>query len=123
MFFPEMNSLSSSLMLGVTLYRNQSGVGNKGLAQIGYASIAAVATVETIAALIFCAGSLALYPISSDPLKKSKTWLSSSSFSIIWSTTNFFLNLICTTMIADEPSARQVASSGFIMSIPQGAIF
>jgi hypothetical protein len=119
---PSMNSLSSSLILGVTLYRNQPGVSNKCLAQVGYASTAAVATVESVAALTFCAGSLALYPVSSAPLQQSASWLSSSSFSIIWSATDFLLNPFVVRLVADEPSARQIANSGNLMRIPRGAI-
>jgi hypothetical protein len=117
-----MNSLASSLILGVTLYRNQPGISNKCLAQVGYASTAAVATVESVAALTFCAGSLALYPLSSAPLEQSVNWLSSSSFSIVWSATDFLLNPFVSTLVADEQSARQIANSGNLMTIPQGAI-
>jgi hypothetical protein len=122
MSIPRMNSLSSSLVLGVTLYRNQPGVSNKCLAQVGYASTTAVAAVESIAALAFCAGSLALYPVSSAPLENSVNWLSSSSFSIVWSATDFLLNPFVLKLVADASSARQIANSGNLMRIPRGAI-
>jgi hypothetical protein len=120
---PRMNSLSSCLVLGVTLYRNQPGVSNKCLAQLGYAFATAVATVESVAALTFCAGSLALYPMSSIPLRQSISWLSSSSFSIVWSATDFFLNPVFEILVADERSAREMARRGNLMRFPRGAIF
>jgi hypothetical protein len=117
-----MNSLSSNLVLCITLYRNHPGISNKCLAQVGYASTAALATVESVAALTFCAGSLALYPVSSAPLKHSLRWFNSSTFSIVWSATDFLLNPFVLILVADEPSARQIASSGNLIRIPRGAI-
>ncbi|MCP5506783.1 MAG: hypothetical protein H7A37_00560 [Chlamydiales bacterium] len=119
---PQMNSLTSGLMLGVTLYRNQPGIGNKCVAQVGYALTTTVAAAESAAALTFSAASLALYPLSSAPLDNSVNWLSSSSFSIVWSATDFLLNPFVIKLVADEPSARQIASSGNLMRIPRGAI-
>ena len=119
---PPMNSLSSGLMLGVTLYRNQPGVRNKYLAQVGYATTVAIARVESVAALTFCVGSLALYPVSAAPLEKSISWLKSSSFCVVWSATDFLLNPFIVKLVADESSARKVAKSGDIMKIPKGAI-
>lgn len=116
------NSLSSGLMLGVTLYRNQPGVGNKCLAQIGYASTAGVATVESVVALASCIGSMALYPISSVPFERSVTWFGSSFFSIAWSTADFVMNPLVQILVADEPSARRIAQNREFMRIPVGAV-
>jgi hypothetical protein len=119
---PNMNSLSSGLIFGVTLYRNQPGVGNKVLAQWGYALTATVAIVESVAALAITAGSAAFYPVDPLPLKNSVNWLSSSSFSVVWSAADFLLNPGVERLVADEKSARQIASNGDLMRIPRGAI-
>lgn len=75
-----------------------------------------------MAALTFCAGSLALYPVSSVPLEQSVNWLSSSSFSIVWSATDFLLNPFTAWLVADEPSTRQIAIGGDLMILPRGAL-
>lgn len=118
----ELNSFSSSLMLGTTLYRNQPGVTNKVIAQAGYALTAVVASVETVAALVFTALSLAASPFSSTPFLLSMKWLSSSYFSLGWSAIDFFLNLFVLKLVADEKSARQILQSGNLTVIPHGAI-
>ena len=118
-----MDSLSSSLILGVTFYRNQSGIGNKCLAQAGYALTAAVAVVESVAALTFSTLALAYYPLSSVPFEKTVTWLKSSSFSMIWSATHFALNPFVKWLVADERSARQIVASGQFLSILPNATY
>lgn len=118
----ELNSLSSSLMLGITLFRNQPGSANKFIAQVGYALTAVVAAIETLAALVFFALSLPICLLSITPLNISAKWLNSSIFSLGWSITDFFLNLVVLKMIADEKSARVVLQSGDLMSVPAGAI-
>ena len=117
-----MNSFSSSLMLGTTLYRNQPGVTNKLIAQAGYALTAAVSAVETVAALAFSALSLVAYPFSSTPFEHSTKWLSSSAFSLGWSVTDFILNLFILKLVADEKSARKILQSGNLMMLPHGAV-
>lgn len=119
----QLNSFSSSLMLGTTLYRNQPGVSNKIIAQAGYALIALVSTVETAAALAFSALSLLAYPFSSTPFELSVQWLGSSTFALGWSLTDFLLNLFVVRMVADEPSARQILHSGDLMRMPANAVF
>jgi len=118
----EMNSFSSSLMLGTTLYRNQPGVSNKLMAQAGYALIAVVSTVEAAVALAFSALSLIVYPVSSTPFEHSIKWLYSSVFSLGWSVTDFVLNLCAFKLVADEKSARKILQSGNLMMIPPGAV-
>ncbi len=118
----EINSFSSSLMFGTTLYRNQSGFSNKLIAQAGYALTAIVSAVETVAALAFSALSLTAYPFSSTPFECSTKWLGSSAFSLGWSVTDFILNLFVLKLVADERSARQILQSGNLMKIPQGAV-
>lgn len=118
----QMNSLSSSLILGVTLYRNQTGFSNKCKAQVGYASIAVVALVESVAASIFCACSLALYPFSSAPFQQSAKWLGSSSFCIAWSAIDFLLNPFIEKLVADEQSTLLMIKNRNIVMIPRDAI-
>lgn len=118
----ELNSLSSSLMLGITLYRNRPGFSNIFVAQVGYALTAIVAAIETLTAVIFFGLSLTIFLLSTTPLLNSAKWLNSSIFSLGWSITNFFLNLWCGVMIADEKSAREVLQSGNLFKLPAGAI-
>lgn len=118
----KMNSFSSSLMLGITTYRNQPGVSNKLIAQAGYALTAVVSAVETVAALTFSALSLVVYPFSSTPFEHSTKWLGSSAFSIGWSVVDFILNPFVFLLVADEKSARQILQSGNLMIIPRGAV-
>jgi hypothetical protein len=118
----EINSLSSSLMLGTTLYRNQIGISNKLIAQVGYALIALVSAIETVVALAFSVLSLVAYPFSSRPFEHSTKWLGSSAFSLAWSATDFILNLFIFKLVADEKSARQMAPGGNFMIIPPNAI-
>lgn len=117
----EINSLSSGFMLGLTLYRNQTGSAKKLIAQVGYTLTAVVAAIETLAALVFSALSLALYPFSSTPTQYTTQWLGSSAFSVGWSITDFCLNLFTHTLVADERSAREILDSGDLMSIPPNA--
>lgn len=118
-----MHSLSSSLMLGTTLHRNEEGVSNKLRAQVGYALIAVVAAVETVVALAFSALTLAMLPCSSGkPLMYSVVWLSSSVFSLGWSLINFCLNPFAHTLVADEKTAWRILQSGDLMRFPAGAL-
>ncbi len=118
----EMNSFSISLMLGTTLYRNQSGVSNKVIAQVGYALAVVVSAVETVAALAFSALSLVAYPFSSTPFEHSTKWLGSSAFSLGWSIVDSVLNPFVLKLVADEKSARRILQSGDLMMIPHGAV-
>lgn len=118
----EVNSFSSALTLGTTLYRNRPGVTNLLVAQVVYPLIAAVALAEAVAALVFSTLSLLVYPISSFPFRLSVTYLDSSAFCLGWSITDFFLNPFLGRLIADEKSARQILQSGNLLAIPRGAI-
>ncbi len=118
----EMNSFSSSLMLGTTLYRNQPGVSNKLIAQASYAFIAVMSAVETVAALALSALSLVAYPCSSTPFEHSTKWLGSCYFSLGWSAADFILNPFVVNLVADEKSVRQILQSGNLMMIPHGAV-
>jgi hypothetical protein len=116
-----MNSLSSGLIYGVTLYRNQPGVFNKLTAIAGYALVAMVATAETIATLAFTLLSTIMIPFSRTPFQLSVQWLGSSAFCLGWSITNFCLNLFVPVLVADERSARNILETGNLMVIPDGA--
>lgn len=118
----ELNSFSSALMLGVTLYRNKPEVDNKFIAQGAYAVIAVIAAVETAAALAFTALSLTVNLISYASFTFSVKWLSSSSFALGWSLTVFLMNPLSHTLVADEKSARQILHTGNVWQIPPGAI-
>lgn len=118
----ELNSFSSSLMLGTTLYRNQHGFSNKLIAQVGYALTALVAVIETIAASLFLGLSLLTLPFSSTPSKQALFWLGSSAFCIGWSITDFFLNPWVNVLVADQKSARQILNNGNLMEIPHKAV-
>jgi hypothetical protein len=113
--------LSSSLMFGITLFRNQPGIANKILAQPGYALTAIVATIETITALIFFGLSGLVYPLTSHPFTSSRAWVESSGFTVVWASIDAALNLFMRTLIADELSAHFVAASGNLMRVPRGA--
>lgn len=118
----EINSLSSGMMLGITLYRNRPGVANKCIAGAGYALTAAVAAVESVVALIFSAFSLAIHPLSTHPLEFSIKWLKSSLFSVGWSMTDFVLNPFALVLVANEDSARRLLQGGNLMQVPPGAV-
>lgn len=110
------------MMLGVTLYRNQPGIDKTLLGGVGYALTAATAVVESATALVFSAASFAISPITQAPLKKSIKWLDSSSFCAVWATVDFMINPLVPRLVADEKSARWIASTGNLMSIPPGAV-
>ncbi len=119
-----MNSLSSSLMTGVTLYRNQAGFGNKVGAQAGYALVAAVAVVETVAALVSSVAALvlSLAMFSSTPIAHTFKWVNSSAFCVGWSIGDFFLNPFVLVLAGDEKSARSIVESGDLMRLPHDAL-
>ncbi len=119
---PRPDSLSSSLMTGITLYRNDSRVFNKVQAQFAYALAFVSSLVETATALVFTALSLLALPVSREPTNRCLKWLASSSFSIGWSFADFFLNPFCAVVVADENSARQIATSGNLLALPCNAI-
>jgi hypothetical protein len=119
----EMNSFSSGLIYGTTLYRNQPGVSYKLIAQAGYALTAVVSAVETFVALAFSALSLIVYPISSTPFEHSTKWLGSSAFSLGWSVGDFVINLFMLKLVADEKSVRKMLQNGNLMMMPHGAHF
>jgi hypothetical protein len=121
----EMNSFSSSLIFGTTLFRNQRGIANKVIAQAGYALIAVVAAVESVAALVFTVLSLIFsqcscryFPIS---YKRATTWLGSSALSLGWSLVDFCLNPCLKNLVADERSIRSMIRSRDIFTLPPGA--
>lgn len=116
------NSLSSSLMMGINLYRNKPGYFNKLQAAIAYPFVSLVASIETIAASIFTILSSLSLPFTDAYFKNSATWLKSASFSIVWSLFDFLINPFVFVVVADEQSAKYIAISGDLMMLPFGAI-
>lgn len=117
-----LHSYSSSLMLGTTLFRNQSGIRNKLIAQAGYAMIAVIATAESVAALAACLFSIFISPCSIAPLKRHLCWLESSLFTIPWSVVDFLLNPFVLKLVANESSAHNMYKQCDLLNIPSGAI-
>ncbi len=123
---PPIHSVSSGMMLGITLYRNHSGLGGKIVAELSYAVTAIVALVETVAATAFCALSFIFYPFSTplfnSSFDRSLEQLKSSSFTIIWSLFDVAVNPIARVLVADEKSARWLFENRQFFRIPPGAI-
>lgn len=119
------NSLSSSLILGVTVCRNQ-GTGNKLLGQAGYALTSIVAIIETIAASILCVLTSPLRLFSSSEnepsLNKILVWRASSFFSIKWSFVYWCINIDHDQLAADELTARRNFTNGEYSNCPSGSI-
>lgn len=118
-----MDSLASRLMLGTTLYRNQPGLVHKVAAEAGYALIAIVATVETVAAATFSALALAALPFSNKPFSHAAKWLNSSAFCLVWSVADLFFNLTMERLVADEPSARYFFNNGDLRRCPSAPLY
>jgi len=116
------NSLSSSFMTGITLYRNQPGIMNKIHAEFGYWLTVEVAIIETVAAAFFTAISAVLAIFDRSYWDYSFEWLKSSAFSILWSFGNLFLNPFCRMLAANESAARQIVSSGDFFTMPIGTM-
>jgi hypothetical protein len=113
--------MSGALIFGITISRNQ-GMGNRCLAQVGYALTALVAVVETIAASVLFLTALPTTLLISDLSDKMITWLDSSFFSMGWSVVDFFLNPFCKYLVADEVSAREIVNSGDLMHFPEDSV-
>ncbi|MBS0620852.1 MAG: hypothetical protein JSS61_05290 [Verrucomicrobia bacterium] len=115
-------SVSASLMLGITILRNQPGFSNKLAAQGGYAVIALASLVETVFAATATVFGLLIHGASPKPYQYAKQWVASSAFTLGWSVVDFFLNPFVQRLVADETSAREVLRSCNLMMIPSGAI-
>ncbi len=105
------DSLSSSLMTGTAAYRNAPEVRNKVIAEVGYAAIALIAAIETLAAAIFTAGLLIIYPFAPQPFEHTLKWLDSSAFCTGWAVVNLALNPVLLYLAEDESRARALAKS------------
>ncbi len=113
------DSLSSSLMTGVTLFKNRSsGI----IAEAGYVLAFAVSIIETLAALICVPVSAMFYPLSDKPLNENIKWLQSAAFCVVWSLADIFMNLnpLIGRLIADEAHARMAIRNP--LSIPHGTL-
>lgn len=109
-------------MTGITLYRNTSSFFNKIQAQVGYALVFVSSLVESVFAAAFTLLSLLALPVSREPTKRCLNWLASSTFTIGWSFVDFFLNPFLLVVVADEKSARHIATSGDLLRFPPSAI-
>lgn len=109
-------------MTCMTLQRNQPGLHGKVLAQAGFAFIACAALVETIFASLLTLGSLFLLPCSVKPFLYTVNWISSSSFSLMWSLCSFFVNPFMDKMVADEASACAQIKSRTLKPFPIGSL-
>jgi hypothetical protein len=118
----EFNSYASAVMMALTLYRNQPGLGNKLFAQFGYAAIALGATAEAVMEVAQTAFTLILFPLNEEPFHRSFNRLQSSSFCAIWALFDFVLNPFYETLVADEESARRMCRSGDYLRIPPDAV-
>ena len=107
-FSPSLDSVSSNLMSDVTLDRNEHGIRPKFIGQLGYGLISVAAVVETVVSGVFILASLLFYPCNPEYTFNALEWFSSSSFSILWSFTDFILNPFVDKLVPDEKGAREI---------------
>ncbi|NGX58467.1 MAG: hypothetical protein K940chlam3_01374 [Chlamydiae bacterium] len=117
------DSFSSALMMGVTVYRNDT-ISGRFCAVIAYPCITVIALVESAVAAVFVCLSLSLYVFSEESFQQSLSWFKSSSFTIIWSIADTVLSLnpFIIRLAADEVSAKEIYLNGRIFEIPRGAL-
>jgi len=110
-------SLSSALMCGITVYRNQPGTVNKLLAEGAYALTTCAAAIETVVAGIFCVGAYLLTPLDPGLHDHAIAHLSSSGFCVVWSIANLYFNLVVKSgaLMADEQHVRPAAWRPFFL--------
>lgn len=119
----EYNSLASKLMFQVTTQRNRSLLQHGRMwSQIAFPIICCEAAIETTAASIATICTSLLYPISDKPLNNSCTWLKSSFFCIKWAFADSLMNMLPCVLVADEKSARDIASGNSLLRLPRGAV-
>jgi uncharacterized membrane protein YciS (DUF1049 family) len=119
------NSISSALMLGITSYRNKSGLFNKVIAQVGYALTAIVAAVEAVAFAIIIIPSSCIVISPFQLIRPSPSFVkqfASSVFVIGWAVGDFVLNPFCSKLVADEKSVRTMLKNGDLTKFPREAI-
>ena len=117
------HSFSSALMMGVTLYRNDTIVGRFS-AEIVYLCTVKIALIETAVAAVFTCFTIPLAIVTTKPFSRSVTWLSSSLFTVIWSLAYVILNLgpFVYKLVADERSARSNFLNFKLLNIPDRAL-
>jgi hypothetical protein len=103
-----LTSLSSGIILGTTLYRNNKpNLLKKCVAELGYAAAHLIALAESVVAIVSYAGSFALYPLFTNQTRANlEEWVWSSLFDINWALVYFILNPFVERLAADEPTAR-----------------
>lgn len=95
MAIPTSNSLSAYLMETLVPWRNDGlTMTRQVIAELGFAVISVIATVETIASLFFTALTVPLSIIDQRPLNYSATWGRSATFATIWASTNLICNML-----------------------------
>lgn len=101
-------SLSSALLYGTTLFRNQEGTAEKCIAEVAYVVIEVVSVVEAVAAGFFTALSLVIYPFSEKAYVFCAKWLDSSAFSMGWALGCVFMNPFSDFMVLSEELPRRM---------------
>ena len=107
-------SLSSNVMSGIIFHRNQPGSFKKAQAQIALPFVTVAATIETVVASIFTLLSTLALPATNVYFNGSIKLLKSSSFTILWSIVDFFMNPFCYVLAAEEEHAMGIAVRGNI---------
>ncbi len=116
---PNFDSLSSQTMTAITMVRNRHPVGIR--AEVCYAVVPAIATVEIIISGTLTVASLPLYRACPDLLDHSYRWLKSSAFSFTWAFADLAANPFSERLVADEESARQMILNLNFTYFPPGS--
>jgi hypothetical protein len=106
-------SFSTALMDVTNGIRNKDGILNKVVAEGIYPMITTISLIETVVMSIFTALSLFTLPFTSECFNYCFEELKSSSFAIIWSVFNIFINPFCSKVAVYEMQAREIASRLF----------
>ncbi len=116
---PIKDSTVSSMMFDVTCVRNRGA--HKGGCEVAYCLVLPIAFIESGIAALSLASSTLIYPVNREPFARDVKWIKSSAFCIPWSLTAILLNPFVHSLVADEKSARTMASTGRLFTIPSDA--
>jgi hypothetical protein len=108
-------SFSTALIAENNGFRNRPGILNKVVAEGIYPMITTISLIETVVSFIFTALSLLILPFTTECFNYCFEELKSSSFAIIWSVFNIFLNPFCSKVAEYEMHAREIASRLFVL--------
>lgn len=95
-------------MTHLTLIRNERGCTGKLIAQPCYGVLCLGALVETTTASLFLLFSLPVALFYKKIFQWSVIWLSSASFTVVWSSSAFCANLFVKQLIANESQATTI---------------